>query len=119
MSYPKHIGAYSDLVAILDQAIAQGGAKIDFVDRPSKTRWRSRAYTFRTLYRKTLRPGMVCKYDAIQIVDDPDVPNGLIIRFVRPNEGMLTISPLTPAPGKLTPEEKAAMEFIDELKGMK
>ena len=117
MSYPKHIGAYSDLAAILDQAIAQGGAKIDFVDRPAKTRWRSRAYTFRSLYRKTLAPNAVCKYDAIQIVDDPDNALGLIVRFVRPNEGMLTVAPLTTVAAKLTAEERAAADFIAELKG--
>lgn len=120
MSFPKHLGAYTDLAALLDQAIEAGGAAIEFDSRKAKIRWRQRAYTFRSIHRKALPPGAICKYDALEIVDDPDKIDGFIVRFRAPNAGMITFTPLKNAQGpRLSAEEKMAQDLLAELGGKK
>lgn len=119
MPLPKYIGAYHDIAEVLDRAVSMGGASLEFDARNARTRWRQRAYMFRTLYRATLKAGTASRYDRLTIVvPEPDDEKTLIIKEMNNCFGLVSVTPLDHKPEKdMTPEERMAQEFLDELGG--
>lgn len=67
MSLPKSLGAYTDVQAVVDSALAAGsGADLDFASAKEAVRWRSRFYMFRKLYAEAFVM-QTSRYDAVTL----------------------------------------------------
>lgn len=49
MSLSRSPSAYLDVKAVLDQALAMGGARYRLLTKPAATHWRMRAYMYRSI----------------------------------------------------------------------
>ena len=52
MTLPTSLSFYTDVQAHFEAALAAGGGRVIFPNKAQATRWRTRAYYYRTLLRK-------------------------------------------------------------------
>ena len=95
-SRPNRLGLYSDVKAVLDEAIASSGGTYTLPDHGKAVHWRQRAYKFRKLWAEVHGIKVASIYDQLTMPMIPDDSSDVIIRVVsqrgtfKPNAAPMT-----------------------------
>lgn len=106
MTKPRanRLGMYSDVRAVLDQALEHGGGEFTCETYGAAVHWRQRVYKFRKLYAETLGPKAESPYD--QLVLGRILPGENVVQIrIRQRQGVFT-----PASGATLPVDPLEAE---------